>query len=213
VPSVNIRNVTKAFPRVLANDNVTLDIRQGEVHALVGENGAGKTTLMNILYGLARPDAGEILLDGQPLPVREGFLGLDHGIGMIHQHFMLIGRFTVLENIVLGAEPRRGPFLDVAAARSRIEALMRTYGIAVDLGRRVEDLSVGEEQRVEILKGLLRDAKVVIMDEPTAVLTPQETATFFGTMRTLTQAGRTVIFITHKLEEVMEVADTVTVMR
>jgi ABC-type uncharacterized transport system ATPase subunit len=213
VTSVSIRNVTKAFPRVLANDNVTLDICQGEVHALVGENGAGKTTLMNVLYGLAKPDSGEILLDGKPLPVREGFLGLDYGIGMIHQHFMLIGRFTALENIVLGAEPRRGLLLDVAAARSRIEALMRTYGITVDLGSRVEDLSVGEEQRVEILKVLLRDARVVIMDEPTAVLTPQETATFFATMRTLTQAGKTVIFITHKLEEVMEVADTVTVMR
>ncbi len=211
--AVRINGITKAFPRVVASDNVSLDIRQGEVHALVGENGAGKTTLMNILYGLVRPDAGEITMDGISLPVAAGFLGLTYRIGMIHQHFMLIGQFTVLENIVLGAEPRRGLLLDKRSARAKVERLMKEYGIEVDPDRRVDDLSVGEEQRVEILKVLYRDARIIIMDEPTSVLTPQEAANLFSTMRTLTKAGKTVIFITHKLEEVMEVADTVTVMR
>jgi ABC-type uncharacterized transport system ATPase subunit len=211
--ALQVRGITKAFPRVVANDNVSLDVIRGQVHALVGENGAGKSTLMNILYGLVRPDAGEILVDGLALPAAEGFLGIAHGIGMIHQHFMLIGQFTVLENIVLGAEPRRGLMLDKAGARARVERLMQEYGIAVDCDRRIDDLSVGEEQRVEILKVLYRDARIIIMDEPTSVLTPQESCNLFATMRTLTRAGRTVIFITHKLEEVMEVADTVTVMR
>jgi len=211
--AVRIRGITKAFPRVVANDKVDLDIRQGEVHALVGENGAGKSTLMNILYGLLRPDAGEIALGGRDLPVATGFLGLAYGIGMIHQHFMLIGQFTVLENIILGFEPRKGPLLDKPAARVRVERLIAEYGTGIDLARRIDDLSVGEEQRVEILKVLYRDARVIIMDEPTAVLTPQEAKQLFATMKTLARSGRTVIFITHKLEEVIEVADTVTVMR
>ncbi|HVP57555.1 MAG TPA: ABC transporter ATP-binding protein [bacterium] len=211
--AVRIRGITKAFPRVVANDKVDLDIKQGEVHALVGENGAGKTTLMNILYGLVRPDAGEIALGSAALPVTQGFLGLDYGIGMIHQHFMLIGQFTVLENIILGSEPRRGLFLDKRAARMRVERLIAQYGAGIDLARRVDDLSVGEEQRVEILRVLYRDARIIVMDEPTAVLTPQEATQLFTTMKTLARSGRTVIFITHKLEEVMEVADTVTVMR
>jgi ABC-type uncharacterized transport system ATPase subunit len=211
--AVALKNITKAFPRVLANSDVTVEVRRGEVHALVGENGAGKSTLMNILYGLVRPDAGEVWAAGVRLPAARGFLGLDHGIGMIHQHFMLIGQFTVLENVVLGAEPARGPFLDLKAARSRVQAIMTEYGIAIDLDRRIDDLSVGEEQRVELLKVLFRNARIIIMDEPTAVLTPQETSNLFATMRTLTRAGKTVIFITHKLEEVMEIADTITVMR
>ncbi|MGD8627815.1 MAG: ATP-binding cassette domain-containing protein, partial [bacterium] len=210
---IRVEGITKRFPRVLANHDVSLDVRRGEVHALIGENGAGKSTLMNILYGLTRPDSGKVILDGKPLPVSEGFLGIDHGIGMIHQHFMLIGQFTALENIVLGSEPRKGLFLDTDTARSRVESLMREYGMEVDLDRKVDDLSVGEEQRVEILKVLYRDARIIIMDEPTAVLTPQETRGLFSTLKTLTGGGRTVIFISHKLEEVMEVASTVTVLR
>jgi ABC-type uncharacterized transport system ATPase subunit len=210
---IEMHAITKAFPRVVANDDVNLDIKEGEIHALVGENGAGKTTLMNILYGLVKPDHGRIVLRGNPLPLQTGFLGLEFGIGMIHQHFMLIGQFTVLENIVLGAEPRRGLLLDRATARSRIRDLIDRYGIDVDIDKRVDDLSVGEEQKVEILKVLYRDAQIIIMDEPTAVLTPQETKRLFSTVKTLTDGGRTVIFITHKLEEVMEAAQTVTVMR
>ena len=211
--AVSLRNITKKFPRIVANDGVSFDIDQGEVHALVGENGAGKTTLMNVLYGLVKPDSGEILLDDKPLPLSQGFLGLTYGIGMIHQHFMLIGQFTVLENIVLGAEPSRWGLVDKGRARAKIGDLIRAYGIPIDLDKRVDDLSVGEEQRVEILKVLYRDARTIIMDEPTAVLTPQETGGLFVTMRTLCKAGRTLVFITHKLEEVMQVADTVTVMR
>jgi ABC-type uncharacterized transport system ATPase subunit len=211
--AVSLTGITKTYPRVVANDDVSVVIKRGQVHALVGENGAGKTTLMNILYGLVKPDAGEVRLADAVLPARDGFLGLDYGIGMIHQHFMLIGTFTVLENIVLGAEPRHGLLLDFKTARSRVEAIMANYDIRVDLDRRIDDLSVGEEQRVEILKVLFRDANIIIMDEPTAVLTPQETAALFATMRTLTAAGKTLVFITHKLEEVMEIADTVTVMR
>jgi simple sugar transport system ATP-binding protein len=212
-PVLEIKGVTKAFPRTLANDDVSLVVRRGEIHALVGENGAGKTTLMNILYGLIRPDRGRITLKGADLPVVDGFLGTDYGIGMIHQHFMLIREFTVLENIILGTEPARGLVLDRASARRRVEELVGKYGIETDLDRKVRDLSVGEEQRVEILKVLYRDAEVIIMDEPTGVLTPQETCGLFDTMRGLVADGKTVIFITHKLEEVIEVSDTVTVMR
>jgi ABC-type uncharacterized transport system ATPase subunit len=210
---VRMRDITKAFPRVVANDGVNLDIKEGEIHALVGENGAGKTTLMNVLYGLTVPDHGTVEVRENSLPVGAGFLGLDYGIGMIHQHFMLIGRFTALENIILGAEPRLGPMLDMRKARERVGGLMKEYGIEVDLDTRIDDLSVGEEQRVEILRVLYRDAHIIVMDEPTAVLTPQETRSLFSTLKMLTRSGRTVVFITHKLEEVMAVADTVTVMR
>jgi simple sugar transport system ATP-binding protein len=210
---LEMNGITKTFARAVANDDVSLRVCKGEIHALVGENGAGKTTLMNILYGLVKPDAGSILLRGAELPVQEDFLGMDYGIGMIHQHFMLIREFTVLENVILGAEPRRGIALDLAAARKRVEMLMNKYGIAADPDRRIRELSVGEEQRVEILKVLYRDAEIIIMDEPTGVLTPQETRGLFRTMRELVASGKTVIFITHKLEEVLEVADTVTVMR
>ncbi len=210
---VEIENVTKRFPRIAANRHVTLRVRRGEVHALVGENGAGKSTLMNVLYGMLRPDEGRVVVRGNALPTERGYLGLDHGIGMIHQHFMLIGRFTVLENIILGAEPKKGMLLDLATARRRVEDLMSDYGIEVDLDTRIDDLSVGEEQRVEILKVLYRNADIIIMDEPTAVLTPRETGRLFDTLRRLTADGRTVVFITHKLEEVMAVASTVTVMR
>jgi ABC-type uncharacterized transport system ATPase subunit len=212
-PVVEIEGVTKRFPRVLANDKVSLSVNRGEIHALVGENGAGKTTLMNLLYGMLKPDSGRIAVRGRQLPVQRGYLGLDYGIGMIHQHFMLVGRFTALENIVLGAEPGSGIFLDKGAARSRVERLMKDYGIEVDLDARIDDLSVGEEQRVEILKVLYRNADIIIMDEPTAVLTPQETSRLFATLERLAADGRTVIFITHKLEEVMAICSAVTVMR
>jgi simple sugar transport system ATP-binding protein len=210
---VEISDVTKRFPRVIANHRVTLKVKTGEIHALVGENGAGKTTLMNVLYGMLRPDSGQVLVRSNRLPAGRGYLGLDYGIGMIHQHFMLIGRFTALENIILGSEPASGIFLDLRTARRRVERIMSDYGIEVDLDALVDDLSVGEEQRVEILKVLYRNAEIIIMDEPTAVLTPQETAALFATLRRLTADGRTVIFITHKLEEVMAVSDAVTVMR
>jgi len=210
---LEIQGITKAFPRTVASDDVSVRVRKGEIHALVGENGAGKTTLMNILYGLIRPDSGRILLRGVDLPLADGFLGTDYGIGMIHQHFMLIREFTVLENIILGAEPKKGFVLDRAGARRRVEAIIERYGIEADLDRKVRELSVGEEQRVEILKVLYRNAELIIMDEPTGVLTPQETSGLFETMKGLVADGRTLIFITHKLEEVVEVTDSVTVMR
>ena len=210
---VEMNGITKRFSRVTANHDVAFKVRQGEIHALVGENGAGKSTLMNILYGMLKPDCGSVVVRGRRLPSEHGYLGLDYGIGMIHQHFMLIGRFTALENIILGAEPRSGIFIDVSEARRRVERLMEEYGIEVDLDSRIDDLSVGEEQRVEILKVLYRNADIIIMDEPTAVLTPQETTRLFDTLKRLTTDGRTLIFITHKLEEVMAVCGTVTVMR
>jgi simple sugar transport system ATP-binding protein len=210
---LELRDITKRFPRVVANHRVSLQVRPGEIHALVGENGAGKTTLMNVLFGLLRPDSGEVLIEGKPVDHDRGYLGSDYGLGMIHQHFMLIDRFTALENIILGAEPARGPLLDRVQAVCRVERIMKEYSLRVDLDRKVEGLSVGEEQRVEILKVLYRDARVIIMDEPTAVLTPQECRSLFATLRILVADGRTVIFISHKLEEVMEIADSVTVMR
>jgi ABC-type uncharacterized transport system ATPase subunit len=210
---IEMTGITKRFPRVTANHDVTFKVTQGEIHALVGENGAGKSTLMNILYGMLKPDSGTIAVRGRRLPGERGYLGLDYGIGMIHQHFMLIGRFTALENIILGAEPRSGVFTDMTEARRSVERLMGEYGIEVNLDSRIDDLSVGEEQRVEILKVLYRNADIIIMDEPTAVLTPQETTRLFDTLKRLTADGRTLIFITHKLEEVMALCGTVTVMR
>jgi ABC-type uncharacterized transport system ATPase subunit len=211
--AVEMENITKTFPRTVANDHVTLRIRAGEIHALVGENGAGKTTLMNVLYGLTRPDSGRVLVMGRELPLKDGFLGTDYGIGMIHQHFMLIPEFTVLENIILGAEPRRGLLLDRETARRRVLGLIEKYGLRAELDRKIREISVGEAQRVEMLKVLYRDADIIIMDEPTGVLTPQESRDLFETMRGLVADGKTVVFITHKLEEVIEVSDHVTVMR
>ncbi len=211
--AVRMDAISKRFGEIVANDGINLTVYRGEVHALVGENGAGKTTLMNILYGLVKPDAGTITVDDMRLPVERGFLGTDYGLGMIHQHFMLVKRFTVLENIILGFEPSRGGFLDLRAAVRKVEDIMQRYGIEVPLDRRVEELSVGEEQRVEILKALYRNSRIIIMDEPTAVLTPQEIKKLFETIRMLVDSSHTIIFITHKLEEVMEIADRVTVLR
>jgi len=212
--AIEMRGITKQFPGVLANDRVDLEVRQGEIHALVGENGAGKSTLMNILYGLIKPDAGEIKIDGQPVVMQGPRDAIRHGIGMVHQHFMLIPVFTVGENVVLGREPAAaGDFYDHARAKEAITALTRRYGLALDPDARVGDLPVGLQQRVEIVKVLYRGANILILDEPTGVLTPQEAMELFGVLRDLVSTGKTIIFISHKLKEVLEISDRITVMR
>ena len=207
------RGVTKRFPGVLANDAVDLTLRRGEVHCLLGENGAGKSTLMNVIFGLYQPDAGELLVEGEPVRFRSSADAIARGIGMVHQHFQLVQAFTVAENVILGEELRRGPLLDLDAAKERIAALSSDFGITVDPSAKVEDLSVGQQQRVELLKALFRDASILILDEPTAVLTPGEVDEFFGVVRSLTEQGKSIIFITHKLREVLAVADRITVIR
>src|SRR5262249_48614599 len=209
-----MRGITKRFPGVVADDNVDFDLRRGEVHALLGENGAGKSTLMNILYGLYKADEGEILLNGKPVTFSSAKDAIDSGIGMVHQHFMLIPVMTVAENIVLADEPTRGGvFLDFEAARERVRRLSETFKFAINPDARVETISVGQEQRVEILKALYRRADILILDEPTAVLTPQEAQELFEILRTLVREGMSVIFISHKLNEVLEIADRITVLR
>ncbi len=210
---LEMRGIRKEFPGVLANDDVSLDIRQGEVHALLGENGAGKSTLMNILYGLYKPDAGEILLRGKPVVFSSARDAIQAGIGMVHQHFMLIPVMTVAENIVLGVEPHTGLLLDERGAEGRVRELSQQYGLAVDPASLVEDITVGQEQRVEILKALYRGAELLVLDEPTAVLTPQEARELFGIINSLKADGKSIIFITHKLNEVLEIADRITVLR
>ncbi|MCS7007050.1 MAG: ABC transporter ATP-binding protein [Gaiellaceae bacterium] len=213
-PVLELRGITKRFPGVLANDRIDFDLRRGEVHALLGENGAGKSTLMNILYGLYRPDAGQILLDGEPVEVDSPRAAIDHGIGMVHQHFMLIPVMTVAENIVLASEPTvAGVFLDAAAARARVEELAARFSFAIDPDARIESISVGQQQRVEILKALYRRADILILDEPTAVLTPQESQELFAILDGLRREGMSIIFISHKLNEVLEIADRITVLR
>ncbi len=208
-----LRGIVKRFPGVVANDGIDLEIRRGEIHALLGENGAGKTTLMRILYGLYQPDAGEILLEGRPVRIPSPRAALDHRIGMVHQHFRLVPTLSVEENVVLGLDEGTGPFLNLGRARQRLATLAREYGLDVDPRAKVWQLSVGQQQRVEILKALYRDARILIMDEPTSVLTPQEVDQLFSTLRTLVDAGLTIVFITHKLDEVMRVSDRVTVLR
>ncbi len=211
---LELRGITKSFPGVLANDHIDLTLEQGEIHALLGENGAGKTTLMNILYGLYKPDAGEILVRGQPVSITEPTDAITHGIGMVHQHFMLVPVMTVTENVMLGIEPTRsGIFLDKAKVAARVREISEHYGLEVDPGAYVKDLSVGIQQRVEIIKVLYREADILILDEPTAVLTPQEVESLFKILGTLIERGKSIIFITHKLKEVMEVADRITVLR
>ncbi len=212
--AVQMQGVTKIFPGVVANDHVDLEVRQGEILALVGENGAGKSTLMNILYGLIKADAGEILIEGKPAPMQGPRDAIRHGIGMVHQHFMLIPVFTVGENVVLGSEPvTPGGFYDHARARAAIEDLTRRYGLSLDADSRVGDLPVGLQQRVEIVKVLYRGARILILDEPTGVLTPQESMELFRVLRDLVKSGKTIIFISHKLKEVLEISDRITVMR
>src|SRR5919199_705038 len=212
-PVLELRGITKSFPGVLANDHIDFDLNDGEVHALLGENGAGKSTLMNVLYGLYHPDEGEILINGQPVRLASPKEAIAHGIGMVHQHFMLIPVMTVAENIVLASEPRRGLLLDYDAARESVRELSKRYGLVVDPDARVENISVGQEQRVEILKALYREADILILDEPTAVLTPQEAAELFETLRALVDQGMSIIFISHKLNEVLDIADRITVLR
>ena len=206
--------MTKAFPGVLANDHIDLTLEEGEIHALLGENGAGKTTLMNLLYGLYQPDEGEIILRGQPVDIHSPSDAIAMGIGMVHQHFMLVPVLTVTENVMLGVESvRNGIFLDRAAAAQRIRAISQQYGLEVDPDAYIKDLPVGVQQRVEIIKLLYRHADILILDEPTAVLTPQEAEELFKVMRSLAAQGKSIIFITHKLKEVLAVADRITVLR
>ncbi len=209
-----MEGISKRFALVKANDCVSLDVRKGEIHALVGENGAGKSTLMRILYGLYRPDSGRISFDGMRTDIRTPADAISLGVGMVHQHFMLIPQLSVAENVVLGSEPSRsGVFLDLKSASRRIDELSRLFALSVDPLAQVEKLSVGAQQRVEILKILFRGAELLILDEPTAVLTPQETDALFIILRKMREQGKTIVFITHKLNEVMEISDRVTVMR
>jgi ABC-type uncharacterized transport system ATPase subunit len=210
---LEMRDIRKEFPGVVANDGISFDVRRGEVHALLGENGAGKSTLMNILYGLYRPDGGEIRVNGKPVSFSSAREAIQAGIGMVHQHFMLIPVMTVAENIVLGVEPRSGLLLDESGAEERVRELSSRFGFAVDPGSLVSDITVGQEQRVEILKALYRGADLLILDEPTAVLTPQEAKELFAVIRSLQAEGMSIIFISHKLNEVLEIADRITVLR
>ncbi|GAC1393548.1 MAG: ABC transporter ATP-binding protein [Ktedonobacteraceae bacterium] len=212
--AVEMCNISKAWPGVVANDAVNLTVRKGEIHALVGENGAGKSTLMNILYGMIRPDSGKILIDGRVAHIAGPRDAIRMGIGMVHQHFMLIPPLTVAENIVLGREPGglRSPF-NFRKARTDILALSKQYGLPIEPDTRIERLSVGLQQRVEILKVLYRGADILIMDEPTGVLTPQETFELFSVLRGLVSQGKTIIFITHKLREVLALTDNISVLR
>jgi general nucleoside transport system ATP-binding protein len=212
-PVLEMRGVRKEFPGVVANDDVDLDVLPGEVHALLGENGAGKSTLMNILYGLYRADAGEIMLRGKPVSFGSARDAIQAGIGMVHQHFMLIPVMTVAENIVLGMEPRKGLLLDERGAEQRVSELSERFGLAVNPSALVSEITVGQEQRVEILKALYRGADLLILDEPTAVLTPQEAGELFEIIRSLRADGKSIIFISHKLNEVLAIADRITVLR
>ncbi len=211
--AVELAGIAKRFPGVVANDNVDLVVRAGEVHAIVGENGAGKSTLMKILYGMQAPDEGSIAVNGAPVRFRSPKDAIAVGIGMVHQHFMLADNLTVAENIILGAEPTHGGRLDLDAARTRIRELAEAYGMEVDPDELVETMTVGERQRVEILKVLFRGARILILDEPTAVLVPHEVDELFASLAELKAEGVTIIFISHKLDEVLAVADEITVIR
>jgi simple sugar transport system ATP-binding protein len=211
---IEMRNITKVYPNgVRADNDVTFEIRTGEIHALVGENGAGKSTLMKILYGMEKPTSGQIYLKGKPININTPHEAIALGIGMVHQNFMLVPSFTVAENIVLGNEPVNGGFIDSAQAVERVKQLSKQYGLGIDPTAIVDAVPVGTRQRVEILKALYRGADVLILDEPTAVLTPQETTELFAAIKQLVNAGKTVIFISHKLREVMAISDRVSVMR
>jgi general nucleoside transport system ATP-binding protein len=211
---LELRGVTKRFPGIVANDSVDFDLRRGEIHALLGENGAGKSTLMNIVYGLYSPDEGEIRVKGKAVTIDSPSTAIALGIGMVHQHFMLIPVMTVAENIVLAREPRHaGVLLDLGAADKHVEEVSKAFNFSIDPDALIQDITVGQQQRVEILKALFRGADILILDEPTAVLTPQEANDLFGILRTLVREGMSVIFISHKLNEVLAIADRITVLR
>lgn len=210
---IEMLDITKDFPGIRANDSVTLQVEKGSIHALLGENGAGKSTLMSILFGLYTPDAGSIRVRGEGVRITDPNVANELGIGMVHQHFKLVHNFTVTENIILGLEPHKGLVLDIHRAAAKVAELSKLYGLDVDPSARIEDISVGMQQRVEILKMLYRDAEILIFDEPTAVLTPQEIHELMGIMRRLVEEGKTILLITHKLKEIKEVADTCTVLR
>lgn len=210
---LQLKQITKHFPGLIANDNVSLTVNRGEIHCLLGENGAGKTTLMNILYGLYHADEGEVFLDGQPVRITSPHEAIALGIGMVHQHFMLVPTLSVAENVILGMRPLRTPLTDLKAVEQDLAAVARKYGLRIAPAALVGSLSVGEQQRVEIVKALYRGAHLLILDEPTAVLTPQEAQELFSTLRDLAGQGMSIIFITHKLNEVMAVADQVSVLR
>jgi ABC-type uncharacterized transport system ATPase subunit len=213
-PVLELRGITKRFPGVVANDHVDFELRRGEIHALLGENGAGKSTLVNIVYGLYHPDEGEILIGGKPVSIDSPSAAIASGIGMVHQHFMLIPVMTVAENIVLAREPRQaGVLLDFGEADRSVEEVSKAFNFQIDPDALIQDITVGQQQRVEILKALYRGADILILDEPTAVLTPQEATDLFAILRTLVREGMSVIFITHKLNEVLAIADRITVLR
>ncbi|TLN15034.1 ATP-binding cassette domain-containing protein, partial [bacterium] len=213
-PILRLSGITKRFPGVLANDHIDLHLEEGEILALLGENGAGKTTLMNILYGLYQPDEGEISVRDKVIQVHSPTDAIKAGIGMVHQHFMLVPVFTVTENVMLGEEPvKPGGILDRPKAANRIREISQAYGLEVDPDTYIEDLPVGVQQRVEIIKLLYREADILIFDEPTAVLTPQEADELFEIMRSLAKQGKSIIFITHKLREVLAIADRIMVIR
>ncbi|OLO40468.1 heme ABC transporter ATP-binding protein [Alkalihalophilus pseudofirmus] len=210
---IEMKDIRKEFPGIVANDNVTLQVKQGEIHALLGENGAGKSTLMNVLFGLYQPEKGEILVKGKPVKITDPNVANRLGIGMVHQHFMLVEKFTVTENIILGKEPTAGGKINIKKAAKDVETISKQYGLAVDPYAKIQDISVGMQQRVEILKTLYRGAEILIFDEPTAALTPQEITELIQIMKKLVSEGKSIILITHKLKEIMEVCDRCTVIR
>src|ERR1043165_9424414 len=210
---LELKNITKTFGEVVANNDVSITVHKGTIHAIVGENGAGKSTIMRIAYGFYNADSGEIFVDGNKVEIKGPHDAIALGIGMVHQHFMLVDTMTVAENIVLGAETGSAISLDMDEARRRIRALSDELKLDINPDAYIEDLSVGQQQRVELLKALYRNAELLILDEPTAVLSPQEVEEFFGILRRMKEQGKTIIIITHKLEEVLAISDEVTVMR
>ncbi|HBM74787.1 MAG TPA: ABC transporter ATP-binding protein, partial [Clostridiaceae bacterium] len=210
---VEMRGITKIFPGVRANDNVNFDLEKGEIHVLLGENGAGKTTLMNILYGMYQPDAGEIYVNGKKVNMKSPSDAIKCGIGMVHQHFMLVHNFTVAENIILGMEPKKGLNIDMKKSIQDVENLTKAYGFNIGPNEIIEDITVGQQQKVEILKALYRGVDILILDEPTAVLTPQEIEELGIILKNLVNEGKSIILITHKLKEVMSMSDRVTILR
>jgi len=211
---LEMKNIVKIYSNgVVANDNISLSLKKGEIHALLGENGAGKSTLMKILFGIETPESGEIILNGKSIAIRNPLEAIRLGIGMVHQHFMLVPSFTIAENIILGVEPKKGIFTDMDKAEELSRRISEEYNFNLDVEEKVENLPVGIKQKVEILKALFRGADILILDEPTAVLTPQETEELFIQLRRLKEKGHTIIFISHKLDEIKQICDRLTIMR